>query len=91
MPERAIFGVQAFFGHFSVPDFFFWDGVKVSVTRWLSRFFLVISVDAPRRALGRDNAIFLSKKRRAPYVESAKLAFSSIFWLVPLKKNDKTV
>jgi len=67
----------------------FWNGVKVFVTRWLCRFFLVISVDAPRRALGRDIATFSSKKRRAPASTRQNRPFSSILFLVPLKKMTK--
>ena len=66
MSERAVFGVHVFLVIFLFQQKMLRDGVKVSVTRWLSRFFLVISVDAARRALGRDTATFSCQKRRAP-------------------------
>ena len=55
-----------FFLPFLSFQIFFWDGVNVSAARWLCRFFLVLSVDAPRRAVGLDTATFLVRNRTGP-------------------------
>ena len=42
------------------------NGAKGSVARWLCRFFFVITADAPRRALGRDELFFSCPNRAGP-------------------------
>ena len=62
MPERAIFGVKIFFGAiFTFQQILLGRRETFRGTVWGDGPFFVMSVDALRRALGRDTATFSKK------------------------------
>ena len=64
--------------------------MKGSVARWLCRFFFfVISVDAPRRALGRDELFFSARNRTGPAFVLQNEPFQD-FVVILAQNNDQT-
>jgi len=66
------------------------NGAKVSEARWLCRFFFVISVDASRRALGRDVFFFVSARYRTGAAFMLQNGPFQDFLVIFRKKNDQT-
>ena len=63
--------------------------MKGSVARWLCRFFFVISVDAPRHALGRDELFFSARNRTGPAFVLQNEPFQD-FVVILAQYNDQT-
>ena len=66
------------------------NGAKGSVARLLCRFFFVITVDAPMRALGRDGLFFRARNRTGPAFMLQNEPAEDFGVIFLPKKNDQT-
>ena len=63
--------------------------MKGSVARRLCRFFFVISADAPRQALGRDELFFSARNRTGPAVVLQNEPFQDFLSFFAKKKTKR--